>query len=240
MESKFEKSDADRDSDKRFSKLSTKQQVQSKTTQTDLEGKEIMTLAKMLSIRESEVNKKSTDLNKHKVYMKLWENKIKGLEDEISKYYKIDIDINLLKGIKEQMKANIVILDQLKPVNCLLYPNSSFFKDNSKFRKVCESVGDLKIFESNKNEYNSLRNRCHSPEYFSSEEKLSLNTYHNEHAENIINKAVRLNPKDHPSSKSTKTFGFKPNEKELNMTFSKDMKDAFEAAKNQEKRVSYF
>ena len=136
----------------------------------------------MLSKKESEVNKKNTDLNKHKVYMKLWENKIKGLESELSKYYKIDIDTSLLKGLKVQMKANMMSLDQIEPVHWLLLPNSSFFKDNSKLQKICEPVGDLKLFETDKNDFNSLRNRWHSPEYFSSEEKLSYNTLQNEHA----------------------------------------------------------
>lgn len=69
-----------------------KPSIDKKATQTDLEGEEIQLIAKMLSQKETEANKNSTDLKKNKVYVKLCENKIKSLEEELKRHLRIDID----------------------------------------------------------------------------------------------------------------------------------------------------
>ena len=129
-----------------------KPSTEKKAIQTDLEGEEIQLIAKMLSQKETEASKNSTDLKKNKVYVKLCENKIKSLEEELKRHLRVEIDSSLLKSIQQKLKQDSLTHESLDPKLCIFYPNTAFFKNNPKLVGGHEIVGELKDMEESEKE----------------------------------------------------------------------------------------
>jgi tRNA A37 N6-isopentenylltransferase MiaA len=102
---------------------------------------------KMLSQIETEQHKTISDLKKSKVYAKLCENKIKSLENELLKYFRIEIDHGLIAQVQKIVQSESVSHDILAPYECLFYPNQSFFKNNKNLNQKITFVGELKPIE---------------------------------------------------------------------------------------------
>lgn len=109
-------------------------------------------IIKLITKTEHDSKEKSSDLKKSKVYIKLCETKIKSLETELSKYFKVDIQDELVDLITSNLKNGSGSFSQA-PIICKLYPNSDFFEDTSKIKKKIELAGELKINESEEAEY---------------------------------------------------------------------------------------
>ena len=127
----------------RYSSISKSKEIH-KAIQTELEGNEIKMIAEMLEKRETEASKLTSDLKKNKVYTKLCENKIRTLEQKLNKYFRVQIDENLIEDLKIKVK-NMVSEKELQWTRqCLFYPNPSFFKNNSKFHKAQDFIARIK------------------------------------------------------------------------------------------------
>lgn len=114
-------------------------------TQTELESEEIKLIATMLSKKEVEASKSISEIKKNKIYVKLCENKIKNLEAELSKYYRMDIDQQIIDHIQHQFKQNLGNPEICEPTICILYPNYQYFKNGVKKEKMIEIVGELRM-----------------------------------------------------------------------------------------------
>ena len=96
---------------------------------------------------------KASDSKRNKVYVKLCENKIKSLEDQLNRHYKIDIDDEVLSLAKNQLENSSINLDSLEPIVCKFYPSQSFFKSNSRFANKIDLTGELKLNDHSECEY---------------------------------------------------------------------------------------
>lgn len=147
--------------------------VSKKGVQTDLEGEELQSMIKSLSQRDFDLPKKSTDSKQNsKVYQKLWENKIKRLEDDLKTYFRVEIDEDLLQIIQKDTKLCVLEPGEMEPQCCLLYPNLDFFKKNANFDKSVGPVGELRpMAGKGDSDYRTFQRHYSAPKGFDIKEK---------------------------------------------------------------------
>lgn len=142
--------------------------------QTDLVGDEIKMIAEMLSQKEIESGKTSSELKKNKVYTKLCENKIRNLENTLKKNYLVQIDKSLVEEIKSQ--AAHASLDPNESGNekqCVMIINQKWF---TKPQNTHNHIGTLK---ATLNGYHSVYEREKSPDCLISDPLDTYNTQGN-------------------------------------------------------------